>query len=282
VTESKEGGWGLRALVAGLLLAALLLAPTAVAAPPYPVDAEVEARDPLPGGPFYYAVRVTASRSVDVVVRACVRVPGWGWGGWVTLWSGRLRAGETRVLQGSDDRAVAAAGDYVVIVQVDFYSDQDYAVLGGSTYYATYYAVYVHPYAKALYRALGEMYEELEADYARLKRDFDLLRAGHRLLQADYGRLKAELDRVRGDLEAARAERDRLAAENERLRSENQQLSERVAQLRRALELADRALGLLALSLTALVAALVAAAAVRLVRMYRRGQQLLVKQGQKG
>jgi FtsZ-binding cell division protein ZapB len=282
VAESEGRSWGLRALVAGLLVAALLPA-LAAAAQPYPVEAEVEAQDPLPGGPFYFTVRVTADRDVDVVVRACVRVPGRGWGDWVTLWSGRLRAGEARVLRGSDDRPIAAAGDYAVIVQVDFYSDQDYAVLGGSTYYATYYTVYVHPYAKTLYKVLGEMYEELEADYARLKRDYDLLQASHRLLQADYDRLKAELDRVRGDLEAAKAERDRLAAENQKLKGENQQLLEKVAQLRRELELADRLLGLLVLFLTALVVVLVAAAALRLVRMYRRGwRQPPVEQGQGG
>jgi FtsZ-binding cell division protein ZapB len=240
----------------------------------------VEARDPLLGGPFHYTVRVTAVRDVDAVVRACVRVPGRGWGEWVTLWSGRLRAGEARALQGVDDRPIAAVGDYVVIAQVEFYSDRDYAVLGGSSYYATYYTVYVHPYAKALYEVLGEMLEELEANYTRLKLDYELLKASHRFLQADYERLKAELDRVRGDLEAAKAERDRLAAENERLRGENRQLSERVAQLRRELELADRALGLLALSLTALVVVLAAAAALRLVRMFRRGwRQPPAKQG---
>ena len=265
-----------------MLVAALFLAPAAGAQPsPYPVDAEVEARDPPPGGPFYYAVRVTASRDVDVVVKTCVRVPGRGWGDWATLWSGRLRAGEARVLQGSDGRSIAAAGDYAVIVQVDFYSDRDYAVLGGSTRYATYYVVYIHPYAKALYKALGEMYDELEANYTRLKEDYDRLQASHRLLQADYGRLKAELDRVRGDLEAARAERDRLAAESERLKSENRQLLERVAELRRELELADRALGLFVLVSVALAALLVAAVAVpKLVRMRGRGRaELVVKRG---
>ncbi len=257
-----------------LLAAALLLAlaASAAAAPPYPVDAEVEAQDPLPGGPFYFTVRVTADRDVDAVVKACVRVPGRGWGDWVTLWSGHLRAGEARALQGSDDRAVSAAGDYAVIVHVDFYSEMDYAVLGGSARYASYYVVYIHPYAKTLFKALGEAYEELEANYTRLKQDYDLLQASHRLLQADYDRLEAELDRVRGDLEAAKAERDRLAAEN-------QQLSERVAQLQKELELADRALGLFVLSTVALAAALVAAVAIpKLVRMYRRGRgELVVK-----
>jgi FtsZ-binding cell division protein ZapB len=277
-----SGRVGLGALVAGLLVAALLLAPAAAAQPSvYPVEAEVEAQDPLPGGPFYYTVRVTASRDVDAVVKASVRVPGRGWGGWVTLWSGRLRAGEARAFQGSDGRSIAAAGDYVVIVQVDFFSDQDHAVLGGSTYYATYYTVYVHPYAKTLYRALGEACEELEANCTRLKQDYDRLQASHRLLQADYDRLKAELDRVRGDLEAARAERDRLAAENERLRGENRQLLERVAELRRELELADRALGLFVLSTVALAASLVAAVVIpKLVRMYTRGRaELVVRRG---
>ena len=283
MTESEGRGWGLGALVAGLLVAALLLAPAAAAAQPslYPVDAEVEAQNPLPGGSLSYTVRVTAGRDVDAVVKACVRVPGRGWSGWVTLWSGRLRAGEARAIQGSDGRSIAAVGDYVVIVQVDFYSGADYAVLGGSTYYATYYTVYVHPYAKTLYKALGEAYEELEANYTRLREDYDRLQASHRLLQADYERLKAELDRVRGDLEAARAERDRLAAENERLRGENRQLLERVAELRRELELADRALGLFILSTVTLAASLVAAVVIpKLVRMYRRGRaELVVKRG---
>jgi hypothetical protein len=246
-----------------LLLAALLLASAAAAQPsPYPVDAEVEAQDPLPGGPFYYTVKVTASRDVDVVVKACVRVPGRGWGDWATLWSGRLRAGEARVLQGSDGRSISAAGDYAVIVQVDFYSDQDYAVLGGSTYYASYYTVYVHPYAKTLYKALGEMYEELEANYTRLKEDYDRLQASHRLLQADYERLKAE--------------RDRLAAESERLKSENQQLSEKLAELQEKLERADRAFGL-AVLIIAVLAATLAILTFMLAKRRGSGERLLVK-----
>jgi hypothetical protein len=235
-----------------LLAAALLLAlaVSAAAAPPYPVDAEVEAQDPLPGGPFYFTVRVTADRDVDAVVKTCVRVPGRGWGDWATLWSGHLRAGEARVLQGSDDRAVSAAGDYAVIVQVDFHSEMDYAVLGGSARYATYYVVYIHPYAKTLFEALGEAYGELEANYTKLKQDFD--------------RLKAERDRLA-------AENEQLKGESERLRGENQQLTERVAQLQRELELADRALGLLILCAAASAAALAVAAVFKLVRMYRRG-----------
>ena len=228
----------------GLLLAAMLLlalAVSAAAAPPYPVEVEVEARDPLPGGPFYYAVKVTASRDVDVEVKACVRVPGRGWGDWATLWSGRLRAGEARVLQGSDGRAISAAGDYAVLVQVDFYSDQDYAVLGGSTYYASYYVVYVHPYAKTLYKALGEMYEELEANYTRLKEDYD-----------------------------------RLAAESERLKSENQQLSEKLAELQEKLERADRAFGL-AVLIIAVLAATLAILTFMLAKRRGSGERLLVK-----
>jgi len=248
-----------------LLLAALLLALAAVAAAQpsiYPVEAEVDAQDPLPGGPFYYTVKVTASRDVDVVVKASVRVPGRGWGDWVTLWSGRLRAGEARVLQGSDGRSISAAGDYVVIVHVDFHSDRDYAVIGGSTYYASYYTVHVHPYAKTLYKALGGMYEELEANYTRLKQDYDRLQASHRLLQADYERLKAE--------------RDQLAAESGRLKSENQQLSEKLAELQEKLERADRAFGPAVLIIAVLAAAL-AILTFMLAKRRGSGERLLVK-----
>jgi Skp family chaperone for outer membrane proteins len=209
-----------------LLAVALLLAlaVSAAAAPPYPVDAEVEAQDPLPGGPFHYTVRVTADRDVDATVKACVRVPGRGWGDWVTLWSGHLRAGEARAFQGSDDRSIAAAGDYVVIVQVDFYSDQDYAVLGGSTYYASYYVVYFHPYAKTLYKALGEVYEELEANYTRLKQDYDRLKAELEEAKRRLDAAGARIAQLESELEAARSERARLESELEAERARSQQL----------------------------------------------------------
>jgi hypothetical protein len=167
------------------LLLPLLLLPSSSLAQPYPVSILITPSTPEWGKSFEYSILVRAERSVDVLVKVTVYVPGRGWSEWRELWRGRLSAGESKQLNGKDERTPAALGDYVVWVSVDFASERDYEVVGGGTYYASWSQVKVVSFAEKEW----EKCRELERDYWQLKRDCSSLELNYTLLKNEYVRL---------------------------------------------------------------------------------------------
>lgn len=125
------------AAVLAILLSTLAISPGA-AAQPWPVDASIQLSLPYPGRAFEYRVRVSASRALDVVVRAAVHIPGVGWTEWRELWRGYMGPAEVKVVSGSVEVPVdAVPGCVVVWVSVLFASPEDYQVIGGARYYSS-------------------------------------------------------------------------------------------------------------------------------------------------
>lgn len=125
---------GLATFLAILLSTLALL--LGAAAQPWPVEASIQPSLPYPGRTFEYRVRVSASRALDVVVRAAVHVPGVGWTEWRELWRGYMGPAEVKVITGSVEVPVdAVPGCVVVWVSVLFASPEDYQVIGGVRYY---------------------------------------------------------------------------------------------------------------------------------------------------
>lgn len=227
----------------GFILAALALlaalAPSAAAQPPVEVD--VSSFTPERGRVLEFWIDVTARRELAVEVSVNAYVPGKGWGGWRTLWEGRMGAGEGRRVWGSVEiPADAKAGSVVVWCQVLFLGFDDYMVLGGQRYYASYSMLYVagalpdpaaeywknmseHWESQATYwmdranywkgqseywegeaRKLREAYFALELNYTRLQRDYALLQQRCSALESEMAVVKSERDRLAGEVEFLR------------------------------------------------------------------------------
>jgi hypothetical protein len=201
------------------------------------------------GSPLVYWVNVTALRPVRVRVRVNVLAPGRGWSGWSVLWEGDMAAGESRVFRGEVGEPVRL-GSYVIWASIGFSSPQDYQVIGGSPYYASYDVVRVvtvyDPSAEYWY----SMYVQARNESEQLKRALGKLEAEVAALRANATSLRAELEKLQSENEALLAEKGRLEGENAQLRALASKLEE---QARTALAVA---LLLAALSV-ALAAALV-------------------------
>lgn len=108
------------------------------AAQPWPVDALIRSSLPYLGRTFEYRVYVNASKTLDIIVRATVHIPGVGWTEWRDLWRGYIRPAEVKTLSDSVEiPAEAVPGCVVVWVSVLFASPEDYQMIGGVHYYSS-------------------------------------------------------------------------------------------------------------------------------------------------
>lgn len=238
---------------------------------PWPVEVEVGSERPQWGSPLVYWVNVTALRPVRVRVRVNVLAPGRGWSGWSVLWEGDMAAGESRVFRGEVGEPVRL-GSYVIWTSIGFSSPQDYQVIGGSPYYASYDVVRVvtvyDPSAEYWY----SMYVQARNESEQLKRALGKLEAEVAALRANATSLRAELEKLRSEREALTAERARLQSENEALLAEKGRLEGENAQLRAlASKLEEQART--ALTVALLLAALSVALAAALVYAIRKRTQ---------
>ena len=223
-----------------LLLALLPLIIALASAQPFPVSVKVSANVQGFYGPLTYRITVTATRQLDVRVRASVIVPGSGQSEWRTLWEGTLHEGEAKTIEARED-SIPRLGSYVIWVAVDFASPRDFMVIDNRYYYATYDVIHVvtvyEPSAerwkslylqafneserwKALYNnasaqlaALNERCNALETQLGELQQKYSELEANYASLQSEKARLNVELNNTR-------AERDLLRISLER--AENQ------------------------------------------------------------
>jgi hypothetical protein len=189
-----------RAWFLALLAALLALAVVAHAQEFYPVRAVISAGEPERGRTLTLWVHVSATRSVAVIVKVAVYVPGRGWGGWRELWRGDLSAGETKLLSHTEYIPEdAEPGSVVAWVLVQFGADNFYTYKDGERYYVPYDVVQVlgalpDPQVDALKRQV----EQLRVNYTALQLDYRNLRASYEALQKSYSELGARL----GELEA--------------------------------------------------------------------------------
>ncbi|MCS7104876.1 MAG: hypothetical protein NZ954_04845 [Thermofilaceae archaeon] len=205
-------------LLTGLLLVHLVLCE------PFPVSLMVDASVKSPAGPLTYRVTVTASRQVDVRVRASVIPPSGDQSTWKTLWEGRLERGETKILEASEETP-PRLGSYVVWVAVDFVSAQDYMVVNGRMYYATYDVVHVltvyEPSVerwRTLYlQALNES-ERYKLLYANASNEINVLLQKCKALEEEAARLKVNLSSLKTSYDQLYAECSTVKEERNTLR----------------------------------------------------------------
>ena len=105
----------------------------------------VSAGEPERGKPLALWVRISATRSVSVIVKVAIYVPGRGWGeGWRELWRGVLSAGETKLLSHTEYIPEdAKPGSVIAWVTVEFATDNFYVYKDGQLYYVPYDIVQV-------------------------------------------------------------------------------------------------------------------------------------------
>ena len=211
----RRGGAGKGFLLALLLLVPLLLQQPLALAQPYPVEVSVFAfprEDRLD-----YSILVEAKRDVAVIVEVAVYVPGQGWGRWTKLWEGHLSAGESKWVDGKDERKPTEPGYYVIWTSVQYLSSNDYQMIGGSRYYAGYNYVSVRnePAVKAWQEcnALKLNYSLLKLDYSQLKGKYEALKDECFLLNVSYKSL-------RNDYEWLNSTYRRLASDFRRLETQ--------------------------------------------------------------
>lgn len=230
-------GTARRAWLPALLATLLALAATAHAQDFYPVRATVSAGEPERGKPLALWVHVSATRSVSVIVKVVVYVPGRGWGeGWRELWRGVLSAGETKTLTHTvhipED---AKPGSVVAWVTVEFGAGDFYVYKDGERYHVPYDVIQVlgtlpDPHVDALRSQVEQLranYTTLRLVYTALQADYNSLKTSHETLQRSCAKLEeanAQLKKRLGELEASNADLQRelsaVRSERDRLQGE--------------------------------------------------------------
>lgn len=222
-----------------------------VAAQPWPVDALIQSSLPYPGRTFEYRVYINASKTLDVIVRATVHIPGVGWTGWRDLWRGYMRPGEMKTLSGSVEIPVEAVpGCIVVWVSILFASPEDYQMIEGVRYYSSREFIDAVTVTGPGDEALRELYKMCIANLT--------------VLQGNITKLIEERTNLRMEI-------SKLSEENKKLKTLCASLEEE-EELVRKLEIANwqvRNLYLL-LPVTAFASAIAGALSVYLVLVNRR------------
>jgi len=220
--------------VVAVLLAAVALE---TLGQPWPVEVDVSSERPQWDSPLVYRVNVTALRPVDVRVRVNVLTPGRGWSGWIVLWEGQMAAGESRVFRGESSEP-AKLGSYVIWASISFSSPQDYEMIGGNLYYASYDAVHVvtvyEPSAEywySMYFQARNESEQWKTKYETLAAETTALKANITALQAELTNLRSERDKLLANYTILQSEHKAVLAEKNRLAEENAYLQALAAKL---------------------------------------------------
>ena len=113
------------------------------ASPEWPVSITVSSSGEIkPGGYIKYTIRISARRSVDVIIKITYYLPGKGWSGWKRLWSGYLSSGSSHSeIYTVDIPSNVKTGGIVLWVDTYFYSSRDYLVLDNDYYYGSYSSI---------------------------------------------------------------------------------------------------------------------------------------------
>jgi len=198
-----------------LLMALLCIAPPLITAQPYPVDVNVGSSTPRRFNIFQYWIEIKAYSSADIIVKAVIYVPGYGWSDWQKLWEGHMRVGEEKRVNGSFFIANdAGVGSVVVWCRVCYHTPDDYDVIAGKEYYGDLNVIYVAgslpdpnvkrwawladywksraEFWKDLYNSSlmwKDWYYELDEKYTALKRSFDAIANNYTKLKAEYNHL---------------------------------------------------------------------------------------------
>jgi len=246
-------------IVVAVLLAAVALE---TLGQPWPVEVDVGSERPQWGSPFVYRVNVTALRPVDVRVRVNVLTPGRGWSGWIVLWEGQMAAGESRVFRGQSSEPVKL-GSYVIWASISFSSPQDYQVIGGYLYHASYDTIHVvtvyEPSAEYWYNMYVQARNESEqwkSKYENISAETAILKANIATLQAELVKIRTERDKLLANYTSLQSEHEAALAEKKRLADENAYLQELALKLESEARAALAAATLLAVLSTALGIAL--------------------------
>jgi hypothetical protein len=229
---------------------------------PWPVEVDVGSERPQWGSPLVYWVNVTALRPVYVRVRVNVLAPGRGWSGWSVLWEGQMAAGESRVFRGQSSEPVKL-GSYVIWASISFSSPQDYQMIGGNLYYASYDTVRVvtvyEPSAEywySMYVQARNESEQWKTKYEALAAETATLKANVTALQAELAKLRTERDKLLANYTSLQGEHKAVLAEKNRLADENAYLQALAARLESQAKAALATAALLAALSTALGIAL--------------------------
>jgi hypothetical protein len=253
----RRGREGKGAPLALLLLAPLLLQPLALAQP-YPIDVPSILAFPWEDR-LDYSIWVEAKRNVAVIVYANVYVPGQGWSGWEKLWEGRLSAGESKWVDGRDERKPTEPGYYIIWAEIHYISGSDYQMIGGERYYASrdYIVVRKEPAEKAWRECnmLGLNYSLLKLDYGALVRNYSLLKGDYSRLKSDYDLLRSDYSRLEREYRDLNSSYSQLKSDYERLKDSYSDLQSSYRRLEDELTI-WRAAGLIALGIAIITAVL--------------------------
>ena len=180
----------------------------------YPVSiTRVNVDPPTRGKDIKYLITIQAFRTVNIQVDIDTYIPGIGWSGWKTLWTGKLYRDNTKTVNSSyyisED---AATGTIILWINVKYYSPKDHNIINGKTYYGDYSIVVAagtiaDPYEKywyIMYKKLKQnytdllkLYNQLEENYNRLNQTYNSLKTSHQTLEQDYKTFKDKYDQLR-------------------------------------------------------------------------------------
>lgn len=165
----------------------------------YPVSiTRVNVDPPTRGKDIKYLITIQAFRTVNIQVDIDTYIPGIGWSGWKTLWTGKLYRDNTKTVNSSyyisED---AATGTIILWINVKYYSPKDHDIINGKTYYGDYSIVVAagtiaDPYEKYWYT----MYKKLKQNYTDLLNSYDTLKEKYIVLQTLYNQLEANYNRL--------------------------------------------------------------------------------------
>jgi archaellum component FlaC len=188
---------------------------------PEPVDVDVSSSTPQWGQGLSYTVYVKATRNVYVSVKVAVRVPGQGWGNWTELWKGYLSAGESKALNGYETRTPTEVGDYVISVEVFYYSSNDYMIIGGEEYFASYDTVFVRKFANDMYNTLKQNYTQLLTKYQDMETSYEKLKSDYNSLQESFSQLKVRCNDLNSSYQSLKSDYNKLQSDYSYLRENN-------------------------------------------------------------
>jgi len=182
-----------------------------------------------------YSITVKAYRTVNLQIDVDIYIPGIGWSGWKTLWTGKLSANNTKTVSSKyyipED---AATGTVVIWINAKYYSQRDHDVINGKNYYGDYsmvvtagtiadpfekYWYTMYKKLKQNYTTLQDSYNNLNENYIVLKTLYSQLEKNYNKLNETYNSLKTNYQKLEQDYKILQDKYDTLKTENKNLKT---------------------------------------------------------------
>jgi len=128
--------------------------------------------EPKPGSSITYIIKLYTYRRLDVKVKICYYLPGYGWSDWETIWEGELE-GEKIISEEIYIPSNVDTGSIAIWVDVHYIDDNAYAIIDNKYYYVATSEITI---AGTVY---GGDYRQLIEDYNNLKAEHDSLRESY-------------------------------------------------------------------------------------------------------